>query len=94
MKKRQNLTGNIAENDPIPKDGEIPIPPADSPAERRKRGLAVRKQVFQAIPPGRALLPEVFMPKMPRNEPCYCGSGLKHKKCCAGLIRGEKVEKQ
>ncbi len=24
-------------------------------------------------------------PKIGRNEPCPCGSGRKHKKCCGGL---------
>ena len=23
--------------------------------------------------------------KMSRNEPCFCGSGKKYKKCCGGL---------
>jgi SEC-C motif domain protein len=25
-------------------------------------------------------------PKIGRNDPCYCGSGKKYKKCCEGLV--------
>ena len=29
------------------------------------------------------------MPKIPRNKPCPCGSGLKYKKCCGKPGRDE-----
>ena len=28
------------------------------------------------------------MAKIGRNDPCYCGSGKKYKKCCMGIYRG------
>jgi len=28
--------------------------------------------------------PQRFVTKIGRNEPCPCGSGRKHKKCCLG----------
>lgn len=24
--------------------------------------------------------------RFPRNHPCFCGSGIKHKKCCAPFV--------
>ena len=30
------------------------------------------------------LSPEQPIQKIGRNDPCYCGSGLKYKKCCGG----------
>jgi len=30
-------------------------------------------------------------PKVGRNDPCSCGSGKKHKKCCGGLAGGPSV---
>jgi uncharacterized protein YecA (UPF0149 family) len=29
-----------------------------------------------------AMHPGIFNPKKGRNEPCFCGSGKKYKKCC------------
>ena len=29
--------------------------------------------------------PEYIGKKMSRNEPCFCGSGKKYKKCCGSL---------
>ena len=36
------------------------------------------------IPKPRRVLPQdpLMIPKIGRNDPCHCGSGLKHKKCC------------
>jgi tetratricopeptide (TPR) repeat protein len=31
------------------------------------------------------------MPKLGRNDPCYCGSGLKYKKCCLSKDEANKV---
>ena len=29
--------------------------------------------------------PKYFGKKMTRNEPCFCGSGKKYKRCCGAL---------
>ena len=33
----------------------------------------------------RKIDPKYFGKKMTRNEPCYCGSGKKYKRCCGAL---------
>jgi len=33
------------------------------------------------------------LPSQPRNKPCICGSGIKHKKCCGSPhTRGTDIE--
>jgi hypothetical protein len=39
-------------------------------------------QVPQSLMYGIVGLDEIFIQKTGRNEPCTCGSGLKHKRCC------------
>jgi len=31
--------------------------------------------------------------KIKRNDPCFCGSGKKHKKCCGGTVDPSEWEK-
>lgn len=39
-------------------------------------------KLFVARAPGVGAMPEVRPAKQGRNEPCRCGSGAKHKRCC------------
>ncbi|MGH0035364.1 MAG: preprotein translocase subunit SecA [Myxococcota bacterium] len=48
---------------------------ADAPASRAPQGRGARKRAEAADRPDRA-------GKVGRNDPCPCGSGKKHKKCC------------
>jgi hypothetical protein len=65
-------------------------------AEMAERGIYDRsKAVFEYFglpfdaappPPARSAPPHPApgQPKIGRNDPCHCGSGKKHKKCCGG----------
>ena len=49
---------------------------ADSYAFANTHGRPTKKQMSQVVIPVRT------EPKVGRNEPCPCGSGVKYKKCC------------
>ncbi len=42
------------------------------------------KESQQTIEPAK-IDPKYIGKKMSRNEPCFCGSGKKYKKCCGAL---------
>lgn len=50
------------------------LPPAERPAEEKA----------PAVPEGPKATPVSASPAVGRNDPCPCGSGKKHKKCCLG----------
>jgi hypothetical protein len=49
--------------------------------ERFARRGAVLKELGSRVLPGQAVAAKA-QPKVGRNDPCPCGSGKKHKKCC------------
>ncbi len=51
--------------------------------EKNKREQAIRTNKWKCNP-GNTWNP---LSKFPRNHPCFCGSGLKAKKCCADRIQ-------
>lgn len=63
--------------------------------QRLTEQLFPRKELFETTPPGEfleATLPGTYQPikgtkKLGRNEPCWCGSGKKYKKCHLPLER-------
>ena len=59
-------------------EGEFPEPGYD----RAPLSSGGSREPEYSSPP--LLLPYVAPPKIGRNEPCPCGSGKKHKKCCGG----------
>ncbi|HXX60516.1 MAG TPA: preprotein translocase subunit SecA [Candidatus Sulfotelmatobacter sp.] len=75
---------------PMPGPGQPPAPARDGtlpPAQPRPApapgSAAPAGQVAPAIAglPGRAAAAPAGTPKLGRNDPCWCGSGLKYKKC-------------
>jgi hypothetical protein len=58
-------------------DGGLPANPA-SPAETRQPGGPGQGAPLPSVPRGAAMT----VPKVGRNDPCPCGSGRKHKRCC------------
>jgi uncharacterized protein YecA (UPF0149 family) len=46
--------------------------------EERERAMLKRASLFTVV--GRSVAP-AEAPKLGRNEPCFCGSGLKYKRC-------------
>ena len=77
---------------PMPGPGQPAAAPADSapPAPAESRPTQVAGSVAPASPaataiaglPGRAQAAAPSgAPKLGRNDPCWCGSGLKYKKC-------------
>ena len=54
---------------------------------RRKFETERLGHILQSKEKNHVLVADVFMPKIGRNDFCYCGSGLKHKKCCFGLLK-------
>tara|TARA_Y100000591_G_scaffold312131_1_gene316270 strand:- start:310 stop:600 length:291 start_codon:yes stop_codon:yes gene_type:complete len=46
--------------------------------------LEAPKETKQTIEPAK-IDPKYIGKKMSRNEPCFCGSGKKYKKCCGAL---------
>jgi len=39
-------------------------------------------RVFRLNRPCGQVVEEIFIPLPKRNDPCFCGSGRKYKKCC------------
>lgn len=63
---------------------------ADSREARAFYNKHLRKyEPVRTAPPLRKKNPAVKQEKVGRNEPCPCGSGKKHKKCC--LCGGEEL---
>ena len=60
--------------------------PPDMPPEMTERGATMMgRQIWNATPlPSHGFTPRP-LPKPQRNLPCPCGSGVKFKRCCAGL---------
>lgn len=55
---------------------------------RRSQPLTRPEKVLDVLAEARLLLPlPAPDPRIGRNEPCPCGSGRKHKRCCAALPR-------
>ena len=53
--------------------------------EHKEKAAFVRHEGRWAFVDGDYVIPETFhraAPKVGRNDPCACGSGKKHKKCC------------
>ena len=53
--------------------------------DHREHALFVRHEGSWLFVDGDYVVPETFVraePKIGRNDPCPCGSGKKHKKCC------------
>jgi hypothetical protein len=55
------------------------VPAGDAPSKPTKTKLTGRKPI-----PGYVFNP---LKGYPRNEPCFCGSGLKAKKCCLNKLK-------
>jgi SEC-C motif domain protein len=55
------------------------------PLEHKEHAVFVRHEGRWTFVDGDYVVPETFhrvAPKVGRNDPCPCGSGKKHKKCC------------
>lgn len=85
----------VYENDPDPKMRPYKKPMTDSQREKLLAGLSVVvSEMYDYFGPARrraaaaARHEQTFrreQPKIRRNDPCYCGSGRKYKKCCGAL---------
>lgn len=66
---------------------------ADLPNEQAARSIAFElgREIWNKVPLPGAGYRTRPMPRPERNEPCPCGSGQKHKKCC-GSIAGGRFE--
>ena len=66
---------------------------ADLPNEQAARSIAFElgREIWNKVPLPGAGWRTRPMPRPERNEPCPCGSGQKHKKCC-GSIAGGRFE--
>ena len=60
-----------------PKD----VTPIDDQARRML--LAIARQFWSHVPRPTSHWRALPLPKIERNDPCYCGSGKKYKQCCA-----------
>ena len=60
-----------------PKD----VTPIDDQARRML--LAIARQFWSHMPRPTSHWRALPLPKIERNDPCYCGSGKKYKQCCA-----------
>ena len=58
--------------------GSRPVPP---PALRGLGRDTTHEMMQNSIEGSRGAPRPVGAPKIGRNDPCYCGSGLKYKKC-------------
>ena len=61
-------------------------PPDDAPKSEARDLMAAVREAFQtklSSALDKHLAP-ASAPKVGRNDPCPCGSGKKHKKCCLG----------
>jgi tetratricopeptide (TPR) repeat protein len=68
---------------PPPSEGNL----RDDDDLRRRLGLALARSVWQASPNPATRFACPRLPSPQRNEPCYCGSGVKFKHCCEPLSR-------
>ena len=60
------------------------FPPGADAGARRAMATSLGRALWNATPlPRLGYRPEP-LPKPQRNDPCPCGSGVKHKRCCAG----------
>lgn len=66
---------------------------ADLPNEQAARSIAfeMAREIWNKVPLPGAGYRTRPIPRPERNEPCPCGSGQKHKKCC-GAIAGGRFE--
>lgn len=66
---------------------------ADLPNEQAARSIAFEmgREIWNKVPLPGAGYRTRPMPRPERNEPCPCGSGQKHKKCC-GAVAGSRFE--
>ena len=66
---------------------------ADLPNEQAARSIAFEmgREIWNKIPLPGAGYRTRPIPRPERNEPCPCGSGQKHKKCC-GAVAGHRLE--
>jgi preprotein translocase subunit SecA len=75
------LTVRIQLEAPVQREQVMqPIP--NRPAVPPPRAVAARPPVTRGNQPPAKPQPVVTGPKIGRNDPCPCGSGLKYKKCC------------
>ena len=67
----------------LPAAGPTGTPPAGAAPSRVLPGLAANGSAATALGglPAAAAAPPSGTPKLGRNDPCWCGSGLKYKKC-------------
>jgi uncharacterized protein len=85
----------VHELDPDPEMRSYEEPVSDEQREQLLAGMAESvTEIYRYFAPHRqrdaASLAERGTrksdgPKIGRNDPCYCGSGKKYKKCCGGL---------
>lgn len=83
----------VHENDPAPEMRSWPEHPDAELRERVLRGLSTATQwiydYFRTRQTRKSQAAEAKnrrpTPKIGRNDPCYCGSGKKYKRCCGGL---------
>ena len=66
---------------------------ADLPNEQAARAVAfeLAREIWNKVPLPGAGYRTRPIPRPERNEPCPCGSGQKHKKCC-GAVAGNRLE--
>ncbi|QTD44768.1 UPF0149 family protein [Ottowia testudinis] len=60
-----------------------PMPGARAPDADPRAARAVARTLWAAVPMPHERWRPRGLPKLERNDPCYCGSGRKYKHCCA-----------
>lgn len=73
---------------PPPPEGNL----RDDDDLRRRLGLTLARSVWQASPNPSFRFACPRLPSPQRNEPCYCGSGIKFKQCCEPLSRNAPLK--
>jgi uncharacterized protein len=85
----------VHEDDPDPEMRPYQEPMTDERREQLLAGVsAMVTDIYRYFAPHRQraleittkrTLPKASKPKVGRNDPCYCGSGKKYKKCCGSI---------
>jgi hypothetical protein len=76
------------------------LPHKHLPPPERRHLAAARRQVDVAIELASAVAGQIShqraekAPRVGRNDPCPCGSGVKHKRCCMGNDRDIEFERE